>query len=212
MRRGLKARAFVFVTDEVSRMIIRPYAPSDLAQTIALHARVEPYRPGDETAVAAMHTRAARARHAGDRWVAPQPGIDRIDDIAGSYAAFWVAVTNDVGRDEVVGTVGVRRGVDLRQLGDPALHGRWADRDDVAELRRLRVAPEHWGHGIGRQLTETVIGWGRENGLRALALNTTTPQTPARALYEGLGFREVGLSFIGRYELVWNELALAAES
>ena len=194
-----------------SRISIREYAPADLEQIIALHARIEPYRPGDEPAVAAMHARASSAKQAGDRWVAPQTSIDRIDDTAGSYAAFWVAVANADGSDEVAGMVGVRRGVDLRELGDPALLARWADRDDPAELRRLRVAPEQWGRGIGRQLTEAVIGWAREHGVRTIALNTTTPQAPARALYESLGFREVGLSFIGRYELVWYELALAAE-
>jgi len=60
----------------------------------------------------------------------------------------------------------------------------------------------------GLELTATVIAWSRRNGFSALVLNTTTPQAPARALYAGLGFREVCQSYLGHYELVWYELAL----
>lgn len=190
------------------RISIRAYTPADLDQIISLHARIQPYRPGDEAAVVVMYARAAQAQRTSDRWVAPRPGIDRIDDIAGSYAAFWVAVAGDHDIQDIIGMIGVRRGVDPGEVGDPACLVRWRARDDVAELRRLRVAPEWSGRGIGLELTATVIAWSRRNGFSALVLNTTTPQAPARALYAGLGFREVCQSYLGHYELVWYELAL----
>lgn len=155
-----------------------------------------------------MYARAMQAQRTSDRWVAPRPGIDRIDDIAGSYAAFWVAVAGDHDIQDIVGMIGVRRGVDPGEVGDPACLVRWRARDDVAELRRLRVAPEHWRRGVGAALTSAVIDWARANGYRSLVLNTTAPQTPARRLYERLGFEEIGRSFLGQYELVWYELGL----
>ena len=81
-------------------------------------------------------------------------------------------------------------------------------RDDVAELRLMRVAEDMWGQGIGTQLAETVIDWCRLNGIRTLLLNTTTPQKPAIGLYKKLGFYEMDRTFLDRYELVWFRLDL----
>ena len=81
-------------------------------------------------------------------------------------------------------------------------------RDDVAELKRLRVADDVWRRGVGTRLTQAVIGWCRAHGFRTLVLNTTTPQKPAIALYKKLGFREAERTFLGKYELVWLRLDL----
>ena len=67
----------------------------------------------------------------------------------------------------------------------------------------MRVAEDMWRQGIGTRLTEVAIDWCRDHGVRTLVLNTTTPQRPAIGLYTKLGFREVGRTFIDRYELVW---------
>ena len=84
----------------------------------------------------------------------------------------------------------------------------WRLRNDVAELKRLRVADDVWRRGVGARLTQAVIDWCRVHGFRTLVLNTTTPQKPAIALYKKLGFREAARTFLDKYELVWLRLDL----
>ncbi len=81
-------------------------------------------------------------------------------------------------------------------------------RDDVAELKRLRVADDVRRRRVGTRLTQAVIDWCRAHGFRTLVLNTTTPQKPAIALYEKLGFREAERTFLDKYELVWLRLGI----
>jgi RimJ/RimL family protein N-acetyltransferase len=51
-----------------------------------------------------------------------------------------------------------------------------------------------------------VIEWSRSQGFRTLVLNTSTPQFPARRLYERLGFRDVGIAYLdAKYEVVWYQ-------
>jgi ribosomal protein S18 acetylase RimI-like enzyme len=189
---------------------IRPYRISDLASVKALDERTGPFRPEDQAEVQAMVARAAEAERARDRWVPLAPASDSLDTIAESYLAFWVAVAaghQEAG--EMVGMVGARRcGAEMTGLAGFPIAAEWHRRGDVAELRRLRVAPERWRSGIGSQLSQTVIDWSRDHGFRALVLNTTAAQAPAIALYRRLGFREVGRSFVGTFELVWLELRL----
>lgn len=194
---------------------IHPYHADDLPQVRALEARVTPYRPEDQSAVEAMFECARRAEVDGDPdWIPQTPSPPDLDQIEDVYLAFWVAVlsTTEVtapGSDQIVGMVGVyRAGFDSELPPHSPLARAWRNRDDVAELRRLRVAPEVRRQGIGAQLNETAIAWSRAQGYRTLVLNTTAAQAPALSLYHKLGFREVGRSFVGRYELVWLELAL----
>ena len=60
-------------------------------------------------------------------------------------------------------------------------------RDDVAELRLLRVSEDMWRQGIGTQLAEIAIDWCRDRGIRTLLLNTATPQKHAIGLYHEAG-------------------------
>jgi ribosomal protein S18 acetylase RimI-like enzyme len=189
---------------------IRPYRISDLANVKALDERMDPFRPEDQADVQAMLARAAEAERTRDRWVPLAAAPDSLDAIDESYLAFWVAVAaGHQDADEVVGMVGVRRcGIEMTGFAGLPIAAEWHQRGDVAELRRLRVAPEHWRSGIGTQLSQTVISWSRDQGFRSLILNTTAAQTPAIALYRRLGFRELGRSFVGTFELVWLELPL----
>jgi ribosomal protein S18 acetylase RimI-like enzyme len=180
---------------------IRLYEPSDQRAVEALAARVEPYRPEDAAEVDAMQARAARARDAGDGWSPPQPEPDSIDDIERWYPGFWVAVSDR----NIVGMVGVRRQF---LPGAAAPRDQWHLQDDIAELRRLRVAPEAQRAGIGWALTNAVIDWCRADGCRVLYLHTTSAQSPARALYERLGFRDFLHAMRGDYESVWYALEL----
>jgi len=185
------------------RFTIRPYEPADQHAIEALEHRVEVYRPEDATEVQAMRDRAARARESGAGWSPPQPEPDDIRDIGRWYAAFWVAVSEGA----VTGMVGVRTRF---MPGSAPPRDDWHRRDGIAELRRLRVAPEAQRTGIGTALTNVVIEWCRAQGLRVLYLHTTAAQIPARAMYERLGFRDVGHNFRGDFESVWYALDLEA--
>ena len=69
-------------------------------------------------------------------------------------------------------------GVYLEQL-QPRLWGMW-------------VAPSARGRGLGRALTEAVIGWARDRSFTRLRLGVTAAAPDALRLYERLGFAATG--------------------
>lgn len=60
-----------------------------------------------------------------------------------------------------------------------------------AEVKRLYVAPEGRGQGLGRALLDAATSAARLRGYRALRLDTLPFMTEAMALYRRAGFREV---------------------
>ena len=178
--------------------------PSDEPQAEALWRGMSPYRPGDEAEVEAMYERAKHARDAGDgRWKAL--GASAPDDPIQDASASWVAaVPSESGEKRIAGTAQVIGPTTLAEMPPGLPLGReWRLRNDVAELKRLRVADDMWRRGVGRRLTQAVINWCRVHGFRTMVLNTTTPQKPAIGLYKRLGFREADRTFLDKYELVW---------
>lgn len=116
-----------------------------------------------------------------------------LDDVAGAYLAggeFLVATL----RGEVVGMEAFRP-VDE---GIAALHG---DVDDhAAEVKRMRVAPDHQREGIGQRLYDELERRARERGVRELVLDTMPSLTAARRFYERNGFvheRDVDVDWQG---------------
>ena len=67
-----------------------------------------------------------------------------LDDPAGAYAAFWVAVDDDT----VVGSVA------LRDLGARAV-----------ELKRMYLRPDRRGFGLGKELLGIALDWAREHDM-----------------------------------------------
>ena len=64
---------------------------------------------------------------------------------------------------------------------------------DEVHLLNITVAPAHQRHGWARFLLDALVLWSRGQGAQWLWLEVRAGNVPARSLYEGYGFREVGL-------------------
>ena len=64
---------------------------------------------------------------------------------------------------------------------------------DAADMMNIAVHPDYRRQGIGRDLVLALAEALQEKGIRSLMLEVRQSNTPAIALYEQLGFRQVGL-------------------
>ena len=91
-------------------------------------------------------------------------------------SAFWVACLDE----QIIGMVGVRR-----------------SRDDVAGIRRLRVAHAFRRQGVGGELLRTAVNFCRDRGYLKIILDVRVERAPAIALFKQFGLspgraREIG--------------------
>ena len=69
---------------------------------------------------------------------------------------------------------------------------RWFRDRDTAHFHQFAVAPELQGQGLGRRLVTRCEHWAREHGYRRMALDTAENASALRALYQRLGYGDVG--------------------
>jgi len=75
--------------------------------------------------------------------------------------------------------------IDDRVVGAVA----WQETADAVDIDRLMVAPDAYRQGVGSALVREVV---RRAGTRHTTVSTGRDNTPARSLYERLGFSPVG--------------------
>ncbi len=103
-------------------------------------------------------------------------------------AEMWARGGIGPGRLAVMARAPDPRGYMLGRLGDrPAACGFVALHGPVAMLHALEVAPFARRRGLGARLTRAAAGWAAARGATAFALAVTRENTPALALYTGIG-------------------------
>lgn len=63
--------------------------------------------------------------------------------------------------------------------------------DGTCEMKRLFVLPHYQGHGVGRELANSVIEQARKKGYERMRLDTIGSMKAAQGLYSSLGFKEI---------------------
>jgi putative acetyltransferase len=81
---------------------------------------------------------------------------------------------------------------------------------ETIELAKLAVDESARGRGVGKLLTETVLGWAGERGMKKVVLVSSTKLKAALRLYERLGFIYCPLPLDTGYETadIYMELVI----
>ena len=89
-----------------------------------------------------------------------------------------------------------------------AMGGFWRKTEKVAELKRMRVHPEHQRRGYGQAILAALERRAKAMGYSSMFLDTLPIMAPARRLYTKNGFVQTGTKKIGRFEAILYEKAL----
>jgi GNAT superfamily N-acetyltransferase len=81
---------------------------------------------------------------------------------------------------------------------------------DVAEIKRMYVAPRARGHGLGRTLLGELERGAAELGCRTVRLDTMAQMAEAGALYRSAGYEPIADYNGNPLAAVWMERALPA--
>jgi ribosomal-protein-alanine N-acetyltransferase len=163
---------------------------------------VRPYETHDQAGIEWLY---ARTPPWGRTYPRPQPVPDDLRHLPDTYEHTIVAVEQDRDGEAVVGLTTV---ANARAGGGVPPPNSLDVTASTARLRHVLVAPERWRQGIGRRLVHAAVDWSREQGYRAIVLDTTADQVGAVAFYKALGFREAGRTVYREWQIVWFLLRL----
>ncbi len=81
---------------------------------------------------------------------------------------------------------------------------------NTAWIWNIMLDVEARGQGIGREMLNHIISWGRRRGLRAILLETQSNNVPACKFYLRMGFQLVGINtmFYTNQDMERDEVAL----
>jgi len=77
--------------------------------------------------------------------------------------------------------------------------------DKRAEIKRMRVEPEHQGKGLGTRLLKILEKKASDLGYKELQLDTSIRQEAALYLYQKCGYKEYKRGVLGGLETIWME-------
>jgi GNAT superfamily N-acetyltransferase len=83
---------------------------------------------------------------------------------------------------------------------------------DSGELRRMRIAPDRQGHGLGSVLLRELEQKALEAGMIELRLETALARPHTLAFYRKHGYQETGRSYYGAVETVQFRKTLGAQN
>lgn len=180
------------------------------------------YDPGDRNAVWAVHDRAFRASPVEfdpemNRYLRRIP--DFFPDSSGEFLVATVPAdrgatggtrpdpTEDAPGDERV--VGCGGFLPSTAEGSSVRPSAPVDPDgETAEIRSVRVDPDHQRRGVGSALVTGLQERAREAGFDRMVLDTNVDLAGARGLYRSLGYDPVGREAAHGFELVYFEREL----
>lgn len=136
-------------------------------------------------------------------WIFPATTVDDLCAVADLFQDYAASLPVDLGYQdfaaELAGLPGkyaapggallLARDVGGAALGCVAL--RPLEGDGLCEMKRLFLAPNARGMGLGRALAEAIVAAARDRGYRELRLDTLPSMATAIALYEALGFERI---------------------
>jgi ribosomal protein S18 acetylase RimI-like enzyme len=86
-----------------------------------------------------------------------------------------------------------------------AMGGLKRTNEERAEIKRMRVHPDHQRCGYGTAILEHLESEARRLGYKTLHLETAVVQTAAQKLYGKHGYREVGRTVVGGLDAICYE-------
>ncbi len=81
----------------------------------------------------------------------------------------------------------------LTEDGAPCAYGLFRLMAGEGEVLRIGTLPKHRRRGFARAILGHFLNQGKKEGLEKVFLEVRAGNTPARSLYETLGFREISL-------------------
>ena len=187
-------------SDDVAASILEPLSISQRTRLVSAMAEVERLLVASAVSVALEDPRSADARWCLEQYFAELDGrFETGFDPSISISADAEELTPPAGALLIARARG-------RAVGCGAIK---FHPDAPAELKRMWVAPEARGVGLGRRILQELERLAEDHGVQVVRLETNRALSEAIALYRGSGFREVAAFNDEPYAHHWFEKRLS---